>query len=57
MANLEIMGPGFFMFFHVDPVYGGGQIGRNRPSTIPEIDETEDDEAIALSLLILTCDC
>jgi len=58
MISTEIMGPGFFIFFQVDPIGGGGQIGRGvtRPSTIPEELLSEDDIAIALALLILTCD-
>jgi len=54
----EIMGPGFFIFFQVDPIGGGGQLKRNNistASTIPEETRQENDEAIALSLILL-CD-
>ncbi len=52
----EIMGPGFFIFFQVDPTGGGGQlkpISSSTASTIPEITKTENEDAIALSLVLL----
>lgn len=61
MANstsiLEIMGPAFLMFFQVDPDGSSGQIKKpfNRVASVPEEIKNENDEAIALALLLL-CD-
>lgn len=54
----EIMGPGFFIFFQVDSPGSSGQLKRprfNRVSTVTEDKPNEDDEAIALAILMLFC--
>ncbi len=57
MANstsiLEVMGPGFFIFFQVDPPGSSGQY--QRISGIPEDIKSDDDIAIATAIITLFC--
>ena len=63
MANstsiLDVMGPGFFIFFQVDPPGSSGQFKIKKPfnrvASVPEEITNENDEAILLALLLL-CD-
>ena len=63
MANstsiLDIMGPGFFIFFQVDSPGSSGQYQIKKPfnrvASVPEEITNENDEAIAMALLLL-CD-
>lgn len=57
---LELMGPAFFIFFTDDNAQSSGGIEKpfraNRISGIPEDTRNENDEAVALALILFSCD-